>query len=83
MLLQIRPDLLALRISPVDATIVVVYLVILTGIGFWIVRGNGTVSDYLIVDRSLPWRAVLGWIVATETGPAAFLSVPGAGYAEG
>jgi solute:Na+ symporter, SSS family len=83
MLLQIRPDLLALRISPVDAAIVVVYLVILTGIGFWIGRGNRTVSDYLLGDRSLPWWAVLGSIVATETSTATFLSVPGTAFAEG
>ena len=77
------PALLALRISSIDAAIVAVYLALLTGIGFWIGRGNRTVSDYLLGDRSLPWWAVLGSIVATETSTATFLSVPGMAFTEG
>lgn len=73
----------ALRIATIDAAIVVVYLAILTGIGFWIGRGNRDVSDYLLGDRCLPWWAVLGSIVATETSTATFLSVPGTAFVEG
>lgn len=75
--------LLALRISTIDASIVAIYLAVLTGFGFWIGRRNTTVSDYLLGDRSLPWWAVLGSIVATETSTATFLSVPGTTFAEG
>lgn len=75
--------LLALRISNVDVAIVAVYLIVLTGIGFWLARGNRTVSDYLLGDRSLPWWAVLGSIVATETSTATFLSVPGTAFVDG
>ena len=83
MMIHDFPALLALRISSIDAAIVAVYLAILTGIGFWIGRGNRTVSDYLLGDRSLPWWAVLGSIVATETSTATFLSVPGMAFVEG
>ena len=83
MLNHVFPELLALRISTIDAAIVAVYLAILTGMGFWIGRDNKTVSDYLLGDRSLPWWAVLGSIVATETSTATFLSVPGTAFAEG
>ena len=83
MVIHSVPNLLALRISSIDAAIVAVYLVILTGIGFWVGRGNKTVSDYLLGDRSLPWWAVLGSIVATETSTATFLSVPGTSFADG
>ncbi len=75
--------MLALRISSVDSLIVVIYLAVLTGIGFWVGRGNRTVSDYLLGDRSLPWWAVLGSIVATETSTATFLSIPGTAFVEG
>ena len=75
--------LLALRISSIDALIVAMYLALITGIGFWVGRSNRTVSDYLLGDRSLPWWAVLGSIVATETSTATFLSVPGTAFVEG
>ena len=83
MMNHVFPELLALRISTIDAVIVAIYLAILTGMGFWIGRGNKTVSDYLLGDRSLPWWAVLGSIVATETSTATFLSVPGTAFVEG
>ena len=35
---------------------------------------------YLLGDRDLPWWAILGSIVATETSAATVLSVPGQGY---
>lgn len=34
----------------------------------------------LLGDRNLPWWAILGSIVATETSTATVLSVPGLGY---
>ena len=77
------PAQLALSISSVDVAIVAFYLVALTGIGFWMGRENRTVSDYLLGDRSLPWWAVLGSIVATETSTATFLSIPGTAFVEG
>jgi SSS family solute:Na+ symporter len=38
------------------------------------------VDGYLLGDRNLPWWAILGSIVATETSTATVLSVPGIGY---
>ena len=77
------PQLIALKISNIDVVIIAIYLSILTGVGFWMGRGNRTVSDYLLGDRSLPWWAVLGSIVATETSTATFLSIPGTSFVEG
>jgi solute:Na+ symporter, SSS family len=76
------PPLAALTISSIDAAIVVAYLVAVTLMGIWIGRDNKDVSDYLLGDRSLPWWAVLGSIVATETSTATFLSVPGIAFAK-
>lgn len=83
MLTDFTSLLLALRISNADVAIVVFYLAALTSIGFWIGRRNRNVSDYLLGGRSLPWWAVLGSIVATETSTATFLSVPGTAFVEG
>ena len=70
-------SLAALTISGWDVGIVLVYLTAVTLMGLWIGRGNSNVSDYLLGDRNLPWWAVLGSIVATETSTVTFLSVPG------
>jgi SSS family solute:Na+ symporter len=48
-------------------------------------RARGKTSDledYLLGDRNLPWWAILGSIVATETSTATVLSVPGLGFGE-
>ena len=82
-MIELSPALLAIRISSIDVAIVAIYLAVLTGVGFWMGRGNRTVSDYLLGDRSLPWWAVLGSIVATETSTATFLSIPGTAFVEG
>ena len=73
----------AITISTVDCLIVLSYLAAVTLMGVWIGRDNKNVSDYLLGDRNLPWWAVLGSIVATETSTVTFLSVPGIAYAKG
>jgi len=76
-------SLSTLTISGVDAVIVMVYMAAVTAMGLWIGRANKDVSDYLLGDRNLPWWAVLGSIVATETSTVTFLSVPGVAFAKG
>jgi len=52
--------------------------VVAIGIGF---RGRvHNVDDYLLGDRNIPWWAILGSIVATETSTATVVSVPGIGF---
>lgn len=63
-------DILALCVA-LTATIV---------IGYRSSRRNCDVDSYLLGGRSLPWWAILGSIVATETSTATVLSVPGIGY---
>lgn len=71
-----------LTISSVDVAVICVYLGVVVLLGVWTGRGNRDLSDYLLGSRSLPWWALLGSIVATETSTATFLSVPGLAYAE-
>lgn len=72
-----------MAIHPFDAVIVVAYLLASTLLGIWIGRSNRSASDYLLGNRSLPWWAVMGSIVATETSTATFLSVPGLSFVQG
>ncbi|MBL8816596.1 MAG: sodium:solute symporter [Planctomyces sp.] len=67
-------------ISGIDQLIIVVYLAAVTVTGLWIGRNNRNVADYLLGGRNLPWWAVLGSIVATETSTATFLSIPGLAF---
>ncbi len=66
--------------SFVDLLVLIVYMAITVAVGFWVGRGQKNVSSYMLGDRGLPWWAILGSIVATETSTATFLSIPGVGY---
>lgn len=66
-----------MNIHPVDATIVIVYLLAVLGFGLWVGRGQRTSADYFLGGRSLPWGVLLLSIVATETSTVTFLSLPG------
>ncbi len=68
-------------ISVVDSGIILAYLAGVMFLGLWIGRGKQNLSDYLLGGRDLPWWALLGSIVATETSTATFLSVPGIAFA--
>ena len=70
-----------LAISTTDAMIVTAYLAAVVLFGVWIGRGQRNLSGYLLSSRDLPWWAILGSIVATETSTATFLSVPGIAFA--
>lgn len=70
-------------VSPIDITIGVTYLLVMIGMGALIGRKQSGLDGYLLGGRDLPWWAILGSIVATETSTATFLSVPGLAFAEG
>ena len=71
-----------MEISAIDAAILVVYMSAMVAMGVRIGRRQKDLSGYLLGGRDLPWWAILGSIVATETSTATFLSVPGFAYAE-
>ncbi|MDZ4686066.1 MAG: sodium:solute symporter [Planctomycetaceae bacterium] len=67
-------------LGAIDILVLAVSLVAVIVIGL---RGGGkstTLEAYLLGDRNLPWWAILGSIVSTETSTATVLSVPGRGY---
>lgn len=69
-------------IGLIDLLVLATSLVTVIFIGL---RARGQIRDmdsYLLGDRELPWWAILGSIVATETSTATVLSVPGLGYGD-
>jgi solute:Na+ symporter, SSS family len=66
-----------------DYLIIALYLLGVVLLGAWAGRGRQDLTGYLLGNRSLPWWALLGSIVATETSTATFLSVPGLAYKPG
>lgn len=72
---------MTLSIGTIDLTIIVAYLLAVVAFGLWVGRRTRDATDYLLGGRSLPWWAVLGSIVATETSTVTFLSVPGLAFA--
>jgi SSS family transporter len=72
-----------LAISFLDTLIIVVYVSAVVYLGVRLGAGEKNLAGYLLGGRDLPWWAVLGSIVATETSTATFLSVPGIAFAAG
>lgn len=69
-----------MTIGIVDVVILFASIAVALWIGVRTGRGNQTADDYMFGGRNLPWWAILGSIVATETSTATVLSVPGFGF---
>lgn len=70
-----------MQIGAIDLAILIAYLLAMVVLGIWLGRDQKDLSGYLLGGRDLPWWAILGSIVATETSTATFLSVPGLAFA--
>jgi solute:Na+ symporter, SSS family len=64
-----------------DLAIIVGYLVATVAFGAWVSRAQRNVKDYFVSGRTVPWWAIMGSIVATETSTVTFISVPGFAFA--
>jgi SSS family transporter len=73
----------SLRIGLPALLLIVVYLGAINALGAWIGRGQKDAREYFLGSHAMPWWAVLGSIVATETSALTFLSVPGDAYRTG
>lgn len=69
-----------LSIGTIDAIVMLSAVAMSIAIGLRLSGKNDSVESFLVGNRNLPWWAILGSIVATETSTATVLSVPGAGY---
>lgn len=66
----------------VDWTVLIVALFVSILVGLLLRGRERTLDSFLLGDRSLPWWAILGSIVATETSTATVLSIPGHGISQ-
>lgn len=66
--------------TPIDYTILFVYLIGVTAFGSWLGRHQKSTRDYFLGNRNLPWGAVCFSVVATETSTLTFISIPGLAY---
>jgi len=64
-----------------DLAIIVLYLGATVALGAWFSTSHRTVKDYFVSAGRIPWWAIMGSIVATETSTVTFISVPGFAYA--
>ncbi len=72
-----------LRIGLPTLLLIAVYLAGINALGAWIGRGQKDAREYFLGSHAMPWWAVMGSIVATETSALTFLSVPGDAYRTG
>jgi len=70
------------KLGWIDWTVLLAALASAIAVGLWTSRRNKTADAFLYAERSMPWWAILGSIVATETSAATVLSVAGYGYSE-
>lgn len=64
----------------IDVTVLLAALAGAVAVGLWSARRNRSADAFLYADRTMPWWAVLGSIVATETSAVTVLSVAGVGF---
>ena len=64
-----------------DLIVIAAYLIATVLFGAWFSRSHKDVKDYFVSGRDVPWWAVMGSIVATETSTVTFISVPGFAFA--
>lgn len=64
-------------------TVIVLYLLILVGIGWWCSRKQSSLSDFLLAGRNIPTWAALAAVVATETSAVTFIGAPAIAFKEG
>ena len=59
-----------------DIIVVILYLSLMMGIGWWASIGQKSARDYFLGGRNIPWWAVGMAIIATETSALTFIAVP-------
>ena len=64
----------------IDGLVVLAYFIIVISIGLYKGRGEKSMEEFAIGNRSIPWWAVLASIMAAEVSAGTFLGTPGEGY---
>jgi SSS family transporter len=67
-------------VSWIDFAVLALYLAGIVVFGSWFAKSHKDVRDYFVSGGAIPWWAIMGSIVATETSTVTFISVPGYAY---
>ena len=70
-------------LSSFDIAVVVLYLVVVVGLGLWAGRGERNVTDYFLAGRALPWYLIGFSFFASNMSGASFVGLMGAAYEHG
>jgi Na+/proline symporter len=70
-----------MELHRIDLLIIVAYMGGVTLFGWYFGRKQKDIRDYFLSDRDVPWWALAGSIVATETSTVTFISVPAFAFA--
>lgn len=73
----------SIRLGLPTLLLIAAYLVGINVLGAWLGRTQRDARAYFLGNHAMPWWAVMGSIVATETSALTFLSVPGDAYRTG
>jgi SSS family solute:Na+ symporter len=63
-----------------DYFVIVLYLALVCGAGFWFGRKEKNTEDFFLGGRQMPWGAVMFSIIATEMSALTFIGVPGEAF---
>lgn len=66
-----------------DVVVIVIYFLVIGGIGFYATRGPKTSEQYFVAGRSIPMWAVAFTIMATIISTGTFVGHPGTAYQKG
>jgi SSS family transporter len=69
--------------KPLDWAVMFTWLVSIVLYGLWRGRQSGTVKDYLLAGRTMPWYAMGLSIMATQASAITFISTTGQAYVDG
>jgi SSS family solute:Na+ symporter len=73
----------AVRLSSLDLTLVVVYLVGITAVGLWASRGIKSTRDFFLAGKSLPWWMAGMSLVVSDIGAKDMVGLAGDAYRYG
>lgn len=63
-----------------DFIVLAAYLAAIVAFGAYFSKAQHTTRDYFLSGKTLPWWAIMGSVVATETSTVTFISIPGVAY---
>jgi SSS family transporter len=69
--------------TTIDWVVLFAWLIFLVSYGLWRGRGSGTVDQFLLAGKTMPWYAMGLSIMATQASAITFISTTAQGYVDG